>query len=142
MKNYDDKKRVSVKTDLGLLYFTREELRKVTHVNPGESLDRPESFYSPALLDMLDRMRHVSDLPIILNSGFRCAAYNKKVGGSRTSAHMSGFAMDIACSDPEHRFLYIRAALAVGFTRIGIGHTFLHLDIDTTKTQDCIWHYK
>lgn len=142
MKNYDDKKRVSVKTDLGLLYFTREELRQVTHVNRGDSLQTPEAYYSPKLLDMLDRMRYQSGLPIILNSGYRCPSYNVKVGGSRTSAHMSGLAMDIACSDPEHRFLYICAALSVGFTRIGIGHTFLHLDIDTTKTQDCIWHYK
>lgn len=142
MKNYDDKKRVSVKTDLGLLYFTREELRQVTHVNPGDSLETPEVYYSPALLVALDNTRHLAGLPIILTSGFRCPSYNKKVGGSRTSAHMSGLAMDIACSDPEHRFLYIRAALAAGFTRIGIGHTFLHLDIDTTKTQNCIWHYK
>ena len=91
---------------------------------------------------MLDSMRHRAGLPIILNSGYRCKEYNQKIGASDTSSHTKGLAFDIACSDPEHRYLYLRAALAVGFTRIGIGHNFIHLDIDDDKTLNCIWHYK
>lgn len=125
-----------------LRYFSDDELARVTHPAPGVDLPDPKQFYSPKLLTMLDAMRHRAGVPIILNSGYRCVGYNKKVGGSETSSHIKGLAFDIACSDPEHRLLYLRAALAVGFTRIGIGHNFLHLDIDPDKTQNCIWHYK
>jgi len=32
--------------------------------------------------------------------------------------------------------------LEVGFTRIGIGNTFIHVDIDKDKSQNVIWTYK
>lgn len=35
--------------------------------------------------------------PIIVLSGFRSAAVNKAVGGSKTSAHMTGHAVDFIC---------------------------------------------
>jgi len=35
--------------------------------------------------------------PVIVTSGYRCAALNKRVGGSKTSAHMDGRAADIQC---------------------------------------------
>lgn len=33
--------------------------------------------------------------PIRISSGYRCEALNKKAGGSKTSAHMLGFAADL-----------------------------------------------
>jgi len=33
--------------------------------------------------------------PIKISSGYRCKALNKKVGGSKTSAHILGFAADL-----------------------------------------------
>lgn len=38
--------------------------------------------------------------PIIINSGFRCEAVNRKVGGVRNSQHMMGQAADIRLKDP------------------------------------------
>ena len=36
-------------------------------------------------------------LPIHVNSGYRCPALNKAVGGAETSAHLSGDAVDFIC---------------------------------------------
>ena len=36
---------------------------------------------------------------IIVSSGFRCFSLNLIIGGSKTSAHMKGFAADITCPD-------------------------------------------
>ena len=38
-------------------------------------------------------------LPIRINSGYRCPALNRIVGGARLSAHMSGHAADFVCPD-------------------------------------------
>lgn len=39
----------------------------------------------------------LGNLPIIITSGYRCSALNVAVGGSKTSAHMSGLAADFIC---------------------------------------------
>ena len=39
--------------------------------------------------------------PIIINSGFRCEAVNRKVGGVRNSQHLIGQAADIRPRDPD-----------------------------------------
>lgn len=45
--------------------------------------------------EVLDPLREKFGRPIIVNSGYRCEALNKKVGGSKTSQHMTGQAVDI-----------------------------------------------
>ena len=39
--------------------------------------------------------------PIIINSGFRCEAVNRKVGGVHNSQHLIGQAADIRPADPK-----------------------------------------
>ena len=39
--------------------------------------------------------------PIIINSGFRCEAVNRKVGGVKNSQHLIGQAADIRPKDPS-----------------------------------------
>lgn len=49
-----------------------------------------------ALVDtILDPLREAWGKPIIVNSGYRCAALNKAVGGVPTSMHLTGHAADI-----------------------------------------------
>ena len=44
-----------------------------------------------ALVDnVLDPLREWYGKPIVVNSGYRCLALNKAVGGATTSLHMSG----------------------------------------------------
>ena len=45
--------------------------------------------------NVLDPLREAYGKPIIVTSGYRCEALNKAVGGSKTSDHMKGCAVDI-----------------------------------------------
>lgn len=46
-------------------------------------------------IERLDRIREEWGSPIIVTSGYRPQKLNKAVGGSRTSAHLTGMAADI-----------------------------------------------
>jgi hypothetical protein len=76
-----------------------------------------------------------------INSAFRCKEHNEMVGGSRTSSHLTGKAVDIKCLNSRFRFLLIKALLDVGFERLGIGKTYIHADIDDTKDPEVVWLY-
>lgn len=47
------------------------------------------------LMEFLDGLRKEWGSPIRVTSGYRCPQLNKKVGGSATSAHMIGYAVDM-----------------------------------------------
>ena len=46
-------------------------------------------------VQMLQRLRDSVNQPIKVNSGYRQAAYNSKIGGNAKSAHLHGWAADI-----------------------------------------------
>ena len=95
-------------------------------------------------VDFILKLRKAQDdsgLTFKYNSGFRCAAHNKKVGGSKTSSHIIGEAVDIAAKTSRDKFNIAQALLLAGFTRLGIGKTFIHADTDKNKAQGVIWVY-
>lgn len=51
--------------------------------------------------EVLDPAREKLGMPIIVNSGYRCAKHNREVGGVANSQHMRGEAADIRCSDNQ-----------------------------------------
>lgn len=80
-------------------YFTIAEMvRSTTADRKGIDNRLPKQLIPKvdALIDnVLDPLRETYGKPIKVNSGYRCEALNKAVGGSRTSSHMSGEAADI-----------------------------------------------
>ncbi len=68
------------------------------------------------------------DDPIVINSGFRSPEVNKAVGGSPTSNHANGCAVDIRCIGPEQAIRY--AALMLDIFDIA-RHDFDELLIET-----------
>lgn len=60
------------------------------------------------LADMIELVRReLGHVPILISSGYRCAALNKAVGGATNSAHMTGCAVDFtapAFGPPKHIF--------------------------------------
>lgn len=59
-----------------------------------------------ALVDnVLDPLREWYGKPIAVNSGYRCPALNKAVGGSAASQHMKGEAADIDAGDRQQNKL-------------------------------------
>jgi uncharacterized protein YcbK (DUF882 family) len=53
------------------------------------------------------------DEPIIINSGYRSPAVNKLAGGSKTSNHLSGCAVDIRCVGKEQMIRYASILLDI-----------------------------
>ena len=51
--------------------------------------------------------------PIIINSGYRSPAVNQLAGGSKTSNHLSGCAVDIRCAGKEQMIRYASILLDI-----------------------------
>lgn len=78
-------------------YFTIEELCKsktaILHDidnTPTEEIKE----HLKELIAFLNPLRDAWGSPIIITSGYRCVELNKKIGGSVTSAHLLGWAVD------------------------------------------------
>ena len=108
-----------------------------------DSPDAPGSgvqYMDKHFLRTLDNCRDAAGVPFTITSGYRTEAHNAEVGGSPTSSHMSGVAVDIACTDSVARGRIVKAAIISGFGRIGVAKTFLHIDLDGAK-PDAMWVY-
>jgi zinc D-Ala-D-Ala carboxypeptidase len=95
---------------------------------------------SSKLIERLDNARHIAGVPFAINSGCRCQKHNKRVGGSPTSSHLNGTAVDIKVSSSKDKYKILTALMLEGFDRIGIAKTFIHVDIDD-KPKQLIWSY-
>lgn len=93
------------------------------------------------VLEMLNEARSKFDKPITITSGYRTKSHNSKVGGKSNSAHLRGYAVDISCRTSRDRYHLINCLLDVGFNRIGISGTFIHVDADPDKDKDVMWTY-
>ena len=91
-------------------------------------------------LFVLDEAREFAGIPFVINSAYRSPTHPESIKNP-TSSHIKGLAVDIKATDSTTRFKIIEALLSVGFTRIGIADTFIHVDLDFDKTQDVIWTY-
>ena len=100
-----------------------------------------EDWIDPRVATKVQAIESETGVKLTITSGCRCKAHNKKVGGSETSSHLKGLAVDIACERSRTRHYIIATAIRLGFTRIGIGKTFIHLDLDQQKSAEVIWLY-
>ena len=92
-------------------------------------------------MDKLDAARALAGIPFVLNSAYRSPAWERSHGRTGTGAHPHGCGVDIRCNTSANRMKIIQSCLAVGFRRIGIGKTYIHVDDDETQAQNVIWHY-
>jgi len=95
----------------------------------------------PHFLLKLDEAREYAGIPFVINSAYRSPKHNKKVGGKPNSSHIKGLAVDIRCNTSRNRFIILDALIAVGFNRIGIADSFIHVDLDLSKSDNVIWTY-
>lgn len=94
-----------------------------------------------SFLSRLDQAREYAGIPFVVNSAYRTVGHEKEQGRDGTSSHTKGIAVDLWCEGSRQRFLILHGLMKVGFTRIGIGEKFIHVDSDKEKDQNVIWHY-
>ena len=100
-----------------------------------------ENLINYELVKKLDKAREIANIPFRITSGYRCKHHNKLVGGSETSSHLKGLAVDIACNNSKDKYKIISALSQVGFNRIGVANNFIHCDIDKNKVNNVLWTY-
>jgi uncharacterized protein YcbK (DUF882 family) len=115
-------------------YFTYDEF---------DSPDQPGSGHEmePLFLEKLDLARGYSNVPYVINSGFRTPEHNAEVGGVPGSSHLTGWASDIRTDSSNRRFLVLKGLIEAGYNRIGIGRNFIHVDCDPSKAGNVTWLY-
>jgi zinc D-Ala-D-Ala carboxypeptidase len=91
-------------------------------------------------LDKLDEARAYAGIPFIINSAYRSPEHPESIKNP-TSSHIKGLAVDIRAMDSPTRFIILDALMVVGFRRIGVSETFIHVDNDMDKTQNLVWLY-
>lgn len=87
-------------------------------------------------MDRLQKFRELANTPVIINSGYRSVAYNKRVGGAPKSQHLQGKAFDIQITEKLTRETIHKLAKLAGFTGFGDYNTFVHIDIGPARYWD------
>lgn len=116
-----------------LRYFTYDEF---------DSPDLPKSGYMYMDRDFVKRVdmaRDIAGVPFKINSGYRTHNHNIRVGGSPNSSHKKGLACDISTPDSRTKYKVLKSLIEVGFTRIGVYDSFIHVDDDKEKIQEVVW---
>tara|TARA_R110000796_G_scaffold24642_1_gene69964 strand:+ start:453 stop:791 length:339 start_codon:yes stop_codon:yes gene_type:complete len=89
------------------------------------------------ILMKLDLIRSIVNEPLHINSSFRNENYNRSVGGSKTSYHLQGRAIDLHCADSTLRAKIVKAALKYKLS-VGISKNFVHID---NRTNQIVFTY-
>lgn len=117
------------------IYFNEQEFQACVPSCKQEQVNE-------ASLARLDMCRSLAETPFVLSSAYRSKSYELSKGRSGKGAHTEGRAFDIRCNNSAIRMRIVASALEVGFTRIGIGKTFIHLDDSPNLTSNVIWLYE
>jgi uncharacterized protein YcbK (DUF882 family) len=96
---------------------------------------------NPVLVEALQKLRDIIGKPVAIDSGCRCAAWNKKEKGADHSQHLLGNAADVRVAGLTAREIYRAAAGIIAFHGIGVSDegTFVHLDV---REHFVKWCYK
>ncbi len=91
----------------------------------------------------LNKARKIAELPFVVTSGCKCLRLNKAIGGSPTSSHKLGIAVDLAAMNSKSRYIIVAALMQAGFLRIGIDfkRNFIHADGGMNKTWPALFGY-
>lgn len=86
------------------------------------------------------------DIPLVVNSAYRTAAYNAAIGGSPRSQHVQGRALDLRPVDPRYLddlydVIRRRAEAVLAIRGVGRYATFVHLDTRPTAAL-ALWDFR
>lgn len=115
---------------------------ELKHFSPSEFTLLGEVVFDkmqPDFLAMLDECRHRAGVPFKITSSYRTPEKNRMVGGSPTSMHLKGRAVDISCTTGRMRARIMHAALGLGLS-VGVMERALHLD-DRAVSAPIVFDY-
>ena len=94
-----------------------------------------------ALAKALQALRYVLGKPFSPTCGYRCPKHNAEVGGSATSDHLTGHAVDIPVPEGWEAEAFARQCLKAGFLRAGYYNKrgFVHATIARREGLPRIW---
>ena len=117
----------------------------IDNTPPKEVADKLQVLIS----ECLNPIREAYGKPIIVTSGYRCEALNKKVGGKPTSQHLRGEAVDIVGANNEETRKIFEVAKRLGrydqllYERNSVGKIWVHLSYKREGNRgQCIDDYK
>lgn len=115
-------------------YFTKAEF-DCKHTGKNEM--------QPEFMAKLQLLREKYGKPIVITSGYRHWTHPVEAKkGHTTGEHTRGTCADIACTSGADRYQIVRLALQLGFPRIGIAKSFIHLGIGGAGLPSpTIWDY-
>lgn len=91
---------------------------------------------SPALVEVLQKIRTHFGRAVTVTSGYRTPAHNKKEGGATYSQHLYGMAADVKVSGiAPGKVAAFAETLLSNIGGIGIYSTFVHIDVRKTKAR-------
>lgn len=114
-------------------HFTLEELTRTSQKADNTPTETHKKHLKEMCENMLEDFRVFYGKPIRINSGYRSAKVNKLVGGSATSAHSLGYAVDTVPYDGDMR-AYQHAVLEWAKT-----HKFDQIIIEYPKGSLASW---
>lgn len=95
------------------------------------------AFISDELVNIVQNIRDHFGKPLVINSGFRSQAHNKKVKGAKNSMHLYGTAADIHINGVQP--IEIAKYAETLFKKLGINggiglyQSFVHVDVRKVK---------
>tara|TARA_R110000744_G_C19371578_1_gene562722 strand:- start:22108 stop:22476 length:369 start_codon:yes stop_codon:yes gene_type:complete len=98
-----------------------------------------QAFVHEKHYSMLVKARERARIGFPVSSWNRCEVHNETVGGSVTSSHLTGWAVDIACVNASSRYIIMKSLIDAGFNRIGVYSWGIHADCDPAKGAGVLW---
>lgn len=114
-----------------------DSMRHRIPICPHETRDH----LSALLVALLEKTEKRVLFELTFSSGLRCPECNATAGGSQHSAHITGEAVDISIASSQLRYALLAILFDLGVKRLGIGKSFLHVDVNLTLPQHVTWLY-
>ncbi len=92
---------------------------------------------NPTLVQGLQELRDLAQLPVKIHSGWRCPEHNAAVGGQGKSQHLLGTAADISIGNIDEFKMFALAEQIIPFRDGGIGvyKGFIHVDVRLERAR-------
>lgn len=84
---------------------------------------------NPAIVQRLQVIRDIVDLPILILSGCRCKKHNTKIKGAQNSEHLIGNAVDFRIEEYSMQHLAIMLTEWSGGFNFYKPENFIHIDV-------------